>query len=154
MSRDNPQGHEFSGSPPGEYALLSSRFNHAVTRRLAAGAREALLSAGVDAAAIHAYRVDGAWELVPAVAAALDSGRFRAVVACGAVIRGETAHFEYICRAAVDGLASLQRERRTPVGFALLTTYTVEQALARADTKGGEAVRAALDAADVIASLR
>lgn len=134
--------------------MVTSRFNGQVTGRLAAGARQAFREAGVGEQAVHAFEVAGAWELVPVAGAALDSGRFRAVVACGAVIRGETAHFDHICRAATDGLARLQREHRTPVGFALLTTDTLEQALARADTKGGEAVRAALEAADVIDFLR
>lgn len=137
-----------------EYAIVTSRFNAPVTERLAAGARAALLEAGIAAEAIHDYSIAGAWELMPVVAAALDSGRFRAVVACGAVIRGETPHFEHIARAATDGLARLQLEVRTPVGFAVLTTDTPEQAFARADKKGGEAARAALEAADVIDSLR
>jgi 6,7-dimethyl-8-ribityllumazine synthase len=137
-----------------EYAIVTSRFNAPVTERLAAGARAALLECGIAADAIREYSVAGAWELVPAIAAALDTERFRAIVACGAVIRGETAHFDYICRAATDGLARLQLESRTPIGFAVLTADTPEQAFARADTKGGEAARAALGAADVIESLR
>ncbi|MDN5864561.1 MAG: 6,7-dimethyl-8-ribityllumazine synthase [Gammaproteobacteria bacterium] len=152
--RSNPRSERHRVAPGGDYAVVTSRFNEEVTRRLAVGAREALLAAGVEESAIHAFEVDGAWELVPVVAAALESGRFRAVIACGAVIRGETAHFDYICRAATDGLACLQREHRTPVGFALLTTDNIEQALARAGTKGGEAVQAALGAANVIASFQ
>jgi 6,7-dimethyl-8-ribityllumazine synthase len=150
MSQGDSAG-EASGA---HYAVITSRFNEPVTKRLGAGARAALLEADVDEAAIHEFWVDGAWELVPVVAAALDSGRFRVVIACGAVIRGETAHFDYICRAVTDGLGALQREQRTPIGFAVLTTDTAEQAFARADTKGGEAVHAALETADVIASIQ
>lgn len=137
-----------------DYLLVTSRFNASVTRRLADGARDALQAAGLEESAMHEYWVDGAWELVPVAATALASGRFRAVVACGAVIRGETPHFDYICRAVTDGLSRLQLEYRTPIGFAVLTTDTAEQAFARADTKGGEAVRAALEVADVIETLR
>lgn len=148
------QGDEAGESSDAHYAVVTSRFNELVTKKLAAGARAALLEAGVVEAALHEFWVDGAWELAPVVAAALDSGRFRAIIACGAVIRGETAHFDYICRAVTDGLGALQLEQRTPIGFAVLTTDTAEQAFARADTKGGEAVQAALEAADVIESLR
>ncbi|MGH8273214.1 MAG: 6,7-dimethyl-8-ribityllumazine synthase [Gammaproteobacteria bacterium] len=142
------------GSEAEQYAIVTSRFNAPVTERLAAGARATLLEAGIAAEAIHDYSVAGAWELVPVVAAALDAGRFRAVVACGAVIRGETPHFDQIARAATDGLARLQLEARTPVGFAVLTTDTPEQAFARADKKGGEAALAALEVADVLESFR
>jgi|SRR5690625_1786394 len=148
------QGDDAGAASGAHYAMLTSRFNEPVTRRLAAGARAALLEAGVAEAAIHEYWVDGAWELVSVTAAVLETGRFRAVIACGAVIRGETAHFDHICRAVTDGLGALQRQQRTPIGFAVLTTDTAEQAYTRADTKGGEAVHAALEAADVIESLR
>ncbi len=158
MSTDRPRGYKAADSPPGEYAIVTSRFNAEVTARLAAGARAALVEAGVTADAIREYSVTGAWELVPVAAAALDSKRFRAVIACGAVIRGETPHFDHIARAATDGLARLQLESRTPIGFALLTTDTVEQARARAGGTGGnkgeDAALAALEAADVLDSFR
>lgn len=139
------------------FAIVTSRFNALVTERLAAGAREALIAHGVAAGAIHDYLVAGAWELPPVAAAALDSGRFRAVIACGAVIRGETPHFEHIARSVADALARVQLERRRPVGFAVLTTDTLEQAMERAGGKAGnkgeEAAIAALEAADVLDSL-
>ncbi|MGH8270743.1 MAG: 6,7-dimethyl-8-ribityllumazine synthase [Gammaproteobacteria bacterium] len=147
-------------SHPGatEFAIVTSRFNALVTERLATAARETLIAQGVNTGAIHDYFVAGAWELPPAVAVALDSGRFRAVIACGAVIRGETPHFEHISRAVTDGLARLQLEHRTPIGFAVLTTDTLEQALERtggkAGNKGEEAAIAALEAADVLDSIK
>lgn len=141
-----------------EFAIVTSRFNALVTERLADGARDALIASGVASGAIHDYFVAGAWELPPVVAAAIDTGRFRAVIVCGAVIRGETPHFEHIARAVADGLARLQLESRTPVGFALLTTDTLEQALeragGRAGDKGEEAALAALEASYVLDQLR
>lgn len=141
----------------GAYLILTARFNALVTERLAAGARDALLRAGVAADDIEAQGVAGAWELPPAAMAAARSGRYRAVVACGAVIRGETPHFDHVSRTAVDGLARVQLDMLVPIGLAVLTTDTLEQALNRAGgkggNKGGEAAEAALDAAAVMAKL-
>lgn len=141
----------------GAYLVVTAQFNALVTERLAAGAREALLRAGIAPEDIDEENVAGAWELPPVVAAAVRSGRYRAVVACGAVIRGETPHFEHVSRAAMDGLAQVQLDSSVPVGLAVLTTDTLEQALNRAGgkagNKGGEAALAALEAATVITRL-
>lgn len=147
-------GRPAAGAAGGAYAIVTSRYNGFVTSRLAGAARTALIGRGVAPEAIHMLEVPGAWELPPAVDAAARSGRFRALVACGAVIRGETAHFEHVARACVDGLARVQSETGTPVGLAVLTTDTVEQALERAGGKAGnkgeEAALAALESADVL----
>lgn len=141
----------------GSYLIVTAQFNALVTERLAAGAREALLRAGIAPGDIDEVSVAGAWELPPVVAAAVRSGRYRAVVACAAVIRGETPHFDHVSRAAVDGLAQVQLDSMVPVGLAVLTTDTLEQALNRAGGKGGnkgsEAALAALEAATVMARL-
>lgn len=136
--------------------LAVSRFNILVTERLEKGAREALAEAGVPGEQVDALRVAGAWELPYAVRRAQDE--YDAVVALGCVIRGETPHFEYICRAAARGLMDCQAEGRTPVGFGLLTTETERQGLQRAGgkhgNKGAEAARAALELADLFPEAR
>jgi len=133
----------------GAYLILTAQFNALVTERLAAGARDALLRAGIAEKQIEDARVAGAWEMPPVALAAARSGRYAAIIACGAVIRGETPHFDHVARAAVDGLARVQLETLVPVGLALLTTDTLEQALNRAGgkagNKGGEAALAALE---------
>lgn len=143
---------------PGAYLILTAQFNALVTERLAAGAREALLRAGIPEEQIENATVSGAWELPPVAAAAARSGRYAAIVACGAVIRGETPHFDHVARAAVDGLARVQLDALVPVGLALLTTDTLEQALNRAGgkagNKGGEAALAALESVKALQSYR
>lgn len=134
---------------PGAYLVLTAQFNALVTERLAAGARDALERAGIQAARIEQTDAPGAWELPPLAMAAARSGRYAAIVACGAVIRGETPHFDHVARAAVDGLSRVQLDTGVPVGLALLTTDTLEQALNRAGgkagNKGAEAAQATLD---------
>jgi 6,7-dimethyl-8-ribityllumazine synthase len=140
-------------------ALLVSQFNPTITERLTAGAREALLEAGVEEADILEYSVAGAFELAPACRQLLDSGlKVDAVVALGAVVRGETPHFTFVAEAAARGLQRLATEANVPVVFGVLTTDTRDQAEVRADpargNKGGEAVRAALSQADLYRNLR
>lgn len=130
--------------------LVVSRFNRLVTDRLEAGARDALLEAGVPGEQVDAVRVAGAWELPYAARRA--QGEYDLVVALGCVVRGETPHFEYICEGATRGLMDCQAEGDAPVGFGLLTTETVEQGLQRAGgkegNKGAEAAEAALELVD------
>jgi 6,7-dimethyl-8-ribityllumazine synthase len=144
-----------TSTPRGGYLIVTAQFHARVTERLAAGAREALLHAGIAPADVDDERVAGAWELPLVVAVAARSGRYRAVVACGAVIRGETPHFDHVSRTAIDGLSRVQLDTRTPVGLAVLTTETLEQALDRAGGKGGnkgsEAALAVLQAVEAIA---
>lgn len=126
--------------------VVASRFNREVTRRLETGARDALERDGVPADRVDVIRVPGAWELPFAVSRA--GARYDLVVAVGCVVRGETPHFDYICRAATDGLLRCQLDG-IPVGFGLLTTETLDQGLARAGgeqgNKGAEAAEAALE---------
>lgn len=147
-----------SGDAADRYLVITSRFNAKVTERLAAGARAALERRGITAEQIVEAAVPGAWELPPVAAKAVASGRFRAVIACGAVIRGETAHFDHVSRAAIDALARVQCESGIPVALAVLTTDTLEQALARsggeAGNKGEEAALAALETAEVLERFR
>lgn len=131
--------------------LVVSRFNSLVTERLESGARRALEAAGVPEGNVEAIRVAGAWELLYAVRRVEEE--YDAVVALGCVVRGETPHFDYICRAASEGLMQVQAEGRTPVGFGLLTTETERQGLQRAGgkqgNKGAEAAEAALELTDL-----
>jgi len=142
--------------PPGErhrarglrFALLRSSFNAPVTDGLVEGARAALLESGARPGQIEVVTVPGAFELPLAALAAARSGAFDAVVALGAVIRGETDHYEHIAREAAAGLSAVSRKTRVPVGFGVLTCETEAQALARSApgeaNKGAEAARAAL----------
>jgi len=127
-------------------AVLVSRYNELVTARLLDGARECFRDNGVPEARVDVIWVPGAFELPVAAEAAAASGRYTALVALGCVVRGETPHFEYVALA-----------HRLPVGFGVLTTDTLEQALARAGgaagNKGYEAVDAALTTADVLDQL-
>jgi len=138
----------------GAYLILTAQFNALVTERLAAGARDALERAGISEKKIEDAQVAGAWEMPPVALAAARTGRYAAIIACGAVIRGETPHFDHVARTAVDGLARVQLDTLVPVGLALLTTDTLEQALNRAGgkagNKGGEAALAALESVEAL----
>jgi 6,7-dimethyl-8-ribityllumazine synthase len=124
-----------------------SRFNEDVTRRLLDGALHTLHDAGWPRDAVDVIWVPGAFELPLVVDRALATGRYRLAVALGAVIRGETAHFEYVAGAATTGLEAAARARGVPVGFGVLTCDTEEQALARAGgSEGHKGVEAALAA--------
>lgn len=131
--------------------VVVSRFNEGVTRKLLDGAREALSHAGYADDMVDVVWVPGAFELPVTVRRGLDTGRYVLAVALGAVIRGETPHFDFIAGAATQGLVDAAVQCGIPVGFGLLTCDTLTQALARAGgdagNKGGEAARAALETA-------
>ena len=129
-----------------------SRFNEEITTRLLSGAKDALRRAGIAERDIHVEWVPGAFELPVAAEAAAASERFDAIVALGCVIRGETAHFEFVAGEAARGLGNVALAHRIAVGFGVLTTENEEQALARI-SKGAEAAEAALETADAIERL-
>ena len=151
---------ELSGRlrPVGSVAILVSRYNEAVTARLLDGALACCDAAGIARDRVDVVWVAGAFELPVAASAAARTGRYACLVALGAVIRGETPHFEYVAGEATRGLGSVAVEAGLPVGFGLLTVDTMEQAVERAGrgvgNKGYEAAAAAIEAADVIAQLR
>jgi|SRR5580700_6129186 6,7-dimethyl-8-ribityllumazine synthase len=119
------------------FAIVASRFNHFIVDRLVEGAVDALVRHGVDAKNVTVVRVPGAWEL-PLVSRRLAaSKKVDAVVALGAVIRGATAHFEYVAGEAAKGLAAAAHGATVPILFGVLTTETIEQAIERAGTKAG-----------------
>lgn len=138
-------------------AVVRSQYNAAVVDGLLAGAREALRAMGAAERDVVVAEVPGAFELPLAAAAAARSARFDVVVALGAVIQGETDHYEHVAREASAGLAAVARETGVPVGFGVLTVAREEQALARSapgpDNKGAEAARAAVAMAQALRGL-
>jgi 6,7-dimethyl-8-ribityllumazine synthase len=151
---------EFTGSPSGRgrrFAVVASRFNETVTQKLVDGALDALVRHGAAADDVDVVWVPGAWELPPAVRRLLATERYDAIVALGAVIRGDTPHFDYVAGEASRGLANASRDFETPIGFGLLTCDTMAQAEARAGgehgNKGWDAAVAALEMADLFARL-
>ncbi len=119
------------------FALVTGRFNDLVTAKLAEGAVDCLLRHGAAEADITQIKVPGAFEIPAAAAHAAASPRFDAVIALGAVIRGDTPHFDYVAAETAKGLGQLSLQTGKPVLFGVLTTDTLEQALERAGTKGG-----------------
>jgi 6,7-dimethyl-8-ribityllumazine synthase len=151
---------EFSGTPAGRgrrFAVVASRFNEIITRKLVDGALDALVRHGAAFDDIDIIWVPGAWELPAGVRRALHSERYDAVIAIGAVIRGETPHFEYVSGEAVRGVARASAEADTPVTLGILTCDTMQQAEARAGgdhgNKGWDAAIAALEMADLMQQL-
>ena len=147
---------EFSGTPTGagrRIAVVASRFNESVTQPLLDGALDALVRHGVAADDVDVVWVPGAFELPVAARTLLASERYDAIVAVGAVIRGETPHFDYVAGEAARGLAQASQDAGVPIGFGVLTCETMEQAMDRAGgshgNKGWDAAIAALEMADV-----
>src|SRR5215510_15249300 len=135
-------------------AIVAARFNPEITERLIAGAEEALR--GV--AEVTLFHVPGAFEIPLAAKRAALSKRFDAIVAIGCVIRGETAHFEYISQVASTGIAQVGLETGIPVTFGVLTAETEEQAMARSvpgpDNKGYHAAQTAVEMVKVLKGLK
>jgi 6,7-dimethyl-8-ribityllumazine synthase len=151
---------EFNGVPNGEgrrYAVLASRFNNTITSKLADGAMEALVRHGAASEDVDLIWVPGAWELPFAARRLAQTERYNAIVVVGAVIRGETPHFDFVAGEASRGLADASAEYEIPIGFGLLTTDTMEQAEARAGgefgNKGWDAAVAALEMSDLFERL-
>lgn len=140
------------------FGLVVSEFNEFVTSRLQASALDMLINAGADEEYIEIVRVPGAFEIPLAARHVALSHRFDAVICLGAVIRGETPHFDYIAAEASRGIAQASWDSGVPVVFGVLTTDTVEQAMERAGTaernRGAEAARTAIEMANVMRQLR
>ncbi len=132
-------------------AIVWSRFNRIVVERLVAGATDCLVEHGVDADSILVAEVPGAWELPHAAQQLANSRSFDAVIALGAVIRGGTPHFEYVCEGATHGLMRVMLESEVPIAFGVLTTDDERQALDRAGGAHGNKGRdAALTAVEMV----
>ena len=139
-------------------ALVVSRFNEAVTKRLLAGAREAMAQHGVSEDDVDIAWVPGAFELPLAARRLAESHRYDAIVCLGAVIRGETPHFEYVSAEVARGVSEVSRDTGVPAVFGVITPDTREQALARAGgskaNKGAEAVATAIEMVNLLRQLR
>jgi 6,7-dimethyl-8-ribityllumazine synthase len=151
---------EFTGTPDGRnrrFAVVVSRFNESITQKLLEGALEALTKHGATWDDVDVVWVPGAWELPVAARRLLSTDRYAALVALGAVIRGETPHFDFVAGESARELARAAREFDVPVAFGLLTCDTMAQAQARAGgdhgNKGWDAALAALEMADLFARL-
>jgi 6,7-dimethyl-8-ribityllumazine synthase len=152
-----PDGYTLiEGYPSGHrrtVAIVVSRFNGEITNRMLASALQELEAAGVDREAVTVVPVPGAFELPLGAMALAKTRRYSCVVTLGCVIRGDTPHFEYVAGEAASGVQLAGIETGVPVAFGVLTLESVEQAEPRID-KGAEAVRTALEMADVFAQVR
>jgi 6,7-dimethyl-8-ribityllumazine synthase len=154
---DVPDGYTvLEGTPLGNkrsVGVVVSRFNGGVTNLMLRNALDALIEAGVSADGITVMPVPGAFELPLAAMALAKTRRYAAIVALGAIVRGDTPHFEFVAAECASGLQLAGIETGVPVSFGVLTVETVEQAEARVG-KAAEAVRSALEMADLFARLR
>ena len=140
------------------FAIVVTRFNSFITERLLGGAMDALLRAGASEDMIDVIKVPGSWE-VPLVAGELArQHRYDALICLGAVIRGDTPHFDYVAGEAAKGIAHVSSETGVPVAFGVLTTNTLEQAIDRAGAKSGnkgfDAAMTAIEMANLLRTLR
>jgi 6,7-dimethyl-8-ribityllumazine synthase len=146
------------GSQGLRFAIIVARFNSFITERLLAGALDALHRTGAVESDIEIVKVPGSWEM-PLVAREL-AGRKKhdAIICLGAVIRGDTPHFDYVAGEAAKGLSQVAAETGVPVAFGVLTCNTLEQAIDRAGAKGGnkgfDAAMTAIEMANLLRTLR
>jgi 6,7-dimethyl-8-ribityllumazine synthase len=147
----------FEVAKDARFAIVAARFNHFIVDRLVEGAVDCLVRHGVDESRIEVVKVPGAFELPQVVTRLCNGGRFAAVLALGAVIRGATPHFDYVAGEAARGIADANLHTKVPAIFGVLTTDTIEQAIERAGTKAGnkgwEASLSALEMVSLGASL-
>jgi 6,7-dimethyl-8-ribityllumazine synthase len=141
-----------------QFAIVVARFNSFITERLLAGALDALHRAGCAESEIEIVKVPGSWEM-PLVARELAAQkRHDAIICLGAVIRGDTPHFEYVAGEAAKGLGQIAAQTGVPIAFGVLTCNTLEQAIDRAGAKGGnkgfDAAMTAIEMADLLRQLR
>lgn len=140
-----------------KFAIVATRFNDFIVDRLIGGAVDYLTRHGGNAGDITLVRVPGAFEMPVVCQKIAKSGKYDAIIALGAVIRGATPHFEYVSSEATKGIAHVSLETGVPIGFGLLTTDNLEQAVERAGSKAGnkgvEAASAVLETVRVLQSL-
>ena len=152
---------EIEGALQGEglrVAIAVARFNSFITDRLLGGALDGLRRHGVAEGDTTVVRVPGSWELPVVVKALADSGNYDAVICLGAVIRGETPHFDYVAGEAAKGIGQAMMQTGVPVAFGVLTTNTLEQAIDRAGAKSGnkgfDAAATVIEMASVLRQIR
>lgn len=136
------------------FAVVASRFNDFIVQRLVDGTLDGIKRHGGDLSRVDVVWVPGSYEIPLAAKRLALSGRYDAVVCVGAVIRGSTAHFDYVAGGAAGGISSVALETDLPVVFGVITTETIEQAIERAGTKMGnkgfEAAQTAIEMADLL----
>ncbi len=138
-----------------KFAIVVARFNSFVTERLLAGALDALARTGCSDGDITVVKTPGSWELPLVVKTLAGLNRYDAIIALGAVIRGETPHFDYVAGEAAGGLARVAAETGVPVAFGVLTTENVDQAIDRAGGKAGnKGFDAAMSAIEMVSLMR
>ena len=137
-----------------KFAIVVSRFNDFITDRLTGAAVDALVRSGADDKNIDIIKVPGAFEIPLLAKKAAFSKRYDAVICLGAVIRGATPHFDYVCSEVTKGVAMVSMESSIPVIYGVVTTDTIEQAIERAGTKAGnkgwDAAMAAIEMANLM----
>jgi 6,7-dimethyl-8-ribityllumazine synthase len=140
-----------------KFAIVASRFNSLITRQLVAGAEDCLLRHGAKAEDLSLVWVPGSFEIPLAAKKCASSGKFSAVICVGAIIRGDTPHFEYVASEAAKGIAQATLSTGVPVIFGVITADTVDQAIDRAGVKAGnkgaDAAAAAIEMADLLGRL-
>ena len=138
----------------GTYAIVVSRFNEFITSKLLAGAIDCLQRHGAGDEQISVVWVPGACEITQVSRKLANSGKYVAVLCLGAVIRGQTAHYDYVCQQVVRGIGQINYDSEIPAVFGVLTCETIEQAVERAGTKrgnaGADAALTAMEMADVM----
>ncbi len=158
MTETRPVPRKLQGEPNGDglrIAVALARFNQSVTEQLLAGALDALVKHGVAEDAIDVATVPGAFELPLCAQRLAVTGRYDAIVCLGAVIRGETPHFEFVAGEAARGIGEVSRRHDLPIAFGVLTADTVTQALARAGgERGNKGYEAAVTALEMVQLLR
>ena len=140
------------------FAIVVSRFNAFITERLLQGALDALNRSGAPGEHIDLVRVPGAFEIPVAAKHLAQTGRYHAIICLGAILRGDTPHFEYICAEASKGIAAAALESGIPMSFGILTVETLEQAVDRAGLKSGnkgfEAAMTAIEMANLLRKIQ
>jgi 6,7-dimethyl-8-ribityllumazine synthase len=140
------------------FGIVASRYNDFIVRALLDGALDAVGRHGGDLGSVDVVWVPGSYEIPVAARQLALSGRYDAVICLGAVIRGATAHFEYVAGGVASGVSAVALETGVPVIFGVITTETIEQAIERAGTKlgnkGFEAATAAIEMADLMPRIR
>jgi 6,7-dimethyl-8-ribityllumazine synthase len=140
-----------------KFAIVTTRWNSFVVEHLVSGAKDALIRHGAKEEDLTLYYAPGAYELPLLVKRVAETGKFDAIIATGAVIRGGTPHFEYVAGECVKGLSTVSLNADIPVAFGVLTVDSIEQAIERAGTKAGnkgeEAALSAVEMVNVLAQV-
>ena len=140
-----------------KFCIILSRFNDFIGAKLLSGAIDELRRHGVDENNIDVVRVPGAFEIPIAALKFAKTGKYNAVITLGAVIKGSTSHYDYVCAEVSKGVASVGLETEVPVIFGVLTTDNIEQAVERAGTKAGnkgsDAAKSAIEMASLLAKI-